>query len=88
MIALALLGAILLDFFRFGGAILPEVIGMAGAPFTRTLAADFKVLGIGGELAFPVAGPALALADHSGAGELLGVKPRRFKWVVAETAKP
>ena len=57
-------------------AVLFPVTGMAGAPFTRTVAAHLAVFRIGSDLLSVVVGAALSLALGSAADGLAGLKLR------------
>jgi hypothetical protein len=74
-----------------GGIFLPvllPVIGIAGAPFSGTIAADLAVLGIGGDFGAVIIGATTALALGSAANGLAALEPRRLEVLLAVEATP
>jgi hypothetical protein len=54
------------------------VAGIAGAPFSRAIAAPFAVFRIGGDLFFVVVGAPLLLAPRFATDDLAGLELREF----------
>jgi hypothetical protein len=74
-----------------GGILLPvlfPVIGIAGAPFSGTVAADVAVFGIGGEFTAVIIGAPTALAVGLAAYGLAALELRRLEILLAVEATP
>jgi len=74
-----------------GGILLPillPVIGIAGAPFSGTIAADLPVFGIGGEFGAMIIGATTALAVGFAADGLAALELRRLEDLLAVEATP
>ena len=68
--------------------VLLPVIGIAGAPFSGTVAADVAVFGIGGEFGAMIIGATTALAVGSAANGLSALELRRLEDLLAVEATP
>jgi len=68
--------------------ILLPVIGIAGAPFSRTVLADLSVLGIGGDFGAVIIGAPTALAVCSTTDCLAEPELRRLESLLAVEATP
>ena len=73
---------------RDAPAVLLPVVGIAGAPLARTVAATLAVFRIGGDLLSVVFGAALPLASHSATDRLPRLKLRRLEDLLAIAATP
>ncbi len=69
-------------------SVLLPVLRIAGAPFSRTVAAPFAVFGIGGDLFFVVVGAPLLLAPGFAADDMAGLKLRRLENLLTVAATP
>ena len=72
-----------------GGVLLPvllPVIGIAGAPFSGTVAADVAIFRIGGEFGAVIVGAAKALAVGLAANGLTALELRRLESLLAVDA--
>ena len=68
--------------------VLLPVIGIARAPFSGTVPADFAVLGIGGDFGAMIIGATTALAVGSAANDLATLELRRLEDLLAVEATP
>jgi len=74
-----------------GRILLPEllpVLEVAGAPFSRTVAAPFAVFGIGGYLSPVIVCAALSLALRFAADGLAGLELRWLEYLLAVKTTP
>ncbi len=69
-------------------AVLLPVIGIAGAPFSGAVPADFAVLGIDGNFGAVKIGATTALAVNSAADSLAALELRRLEDLLAVEATP
>ena len=69
-------------------AVPPPVIGIAGPPLPRAVAAYLAVFGVGGDLLPVIIGAALALANRLAADRLRRLKLRRLKGLLTIAATP
>jgi hypothetical protein len=87
-VALLLLDPVALDGRRMGGAILPPVARMIGAPILRAVEAALTIHCISHELVLAALAAALLLTGLIRTDGLLRVKSGRFKLPLAETTTP
>jgi len=85
-VAALLQGTIALNRVRVVGAVRAPIVGMAGAPLPRTIAADLTILRILLELVLTVLGATLALADGLATNHLLRMRSRRHEELMTERA--